>query len=357
MVDVGGARDVDRAIDRGCAFLAAAQGSDGMWQDSELDGAGSDFVTAYIARCLWAVLSMPGREDLYPLFEAACQGLSRRQRRNGGWAYSAQTATDAEATSWALLCLLDQRDRRGFSTARAKTYLEAHRDPSTGGYRPYLIPVDSEGETEFLRVPDVLCEAQPCVTGSVVRALVTSAGSQARVEEACRYLRRAQQDDGLWTSALWNSRGAPTYLALSALDMTGSLSEEIREAARVGVEKLLAEAEGYELTASLVAAPRLYPTGAVLGEAVERLLAEQRDDGGWTPPSRIRALSPVPAASRPDGSSGPNLHYRGRLLMTVTAVTGLYFSAGAAADGYRAYLTRLAASTPEARPADGTTGT
>jgi hypothetical protein len=332
--------DVERAIQRACAFLAAAQDKDGLWHDSELEGEGSDFVTAYVARCLWAVLSMPGLDWLERVFDAACHGLSQRQRPNGGWAYSRETDTDAEATAWALICLLDQRDRRGFSTTRARRYLEAHRDPESGGFRLYVPPVDGDASPDRVRVPDEFRQAHPDVTGAVLRALVARGESGLTIGAACAYLKRVQGEDGLWGSPLWTGRAAPTYLALSALDMAHDLDDATRSAAREGVTRLLKESSDYELAAALVSAPRLSPPGG-MGDAVARLLAEQGEDGSWTPTRRLRA-SPV-AHGATDAVRPIDLAYRGRLLTTVTAVTALYFSGEL---GVEAYTNRLGASLP-----------
>jgi hypothetical protein len=323
--------DLEGAISRGCAFLAAVQDRDGLWHDSEFpEKEGSAWVTAYIARCLWTVLSMPDSGDLEEVYEAACQGLARRQRRNGGWAYSAATATDAEATAWALICLLDRRDRHGFSTTKARRYLKAHLDEASGGFRFYAPTDDAEGGFGELRDPDIPCDAQPCVTGAVVRALVTSGSTGPIVTRACEYLKGTQGEDGMWRSALWTGPGAPTYLALSALDFAGALDDRTRARAWEGVSRIVREGRSYELAAALISAPRLDPTGNV-ADAVERLVADQEEDGSWRPTGRLRAVTPsryppTGAGDAADRQVSVDLAYRGRLLMTVTAVTALVFS-------------------------------
>lgn len=322
--------DLEGAIGRGCAFLAGAQARDGLWHDSEFPvGEGSDWITAYIARCLWTVLALPESGDVERVYETALEALARRQRRNGGWAYSTATATDAEATAWALICLLDHRERHRFSTSRARRHLMAHLDEPSGGFLFYL---PGEGEEGFgqMHSSDVPGAAQPCVTGAVVRALATSGSTDAVVARACDYLKRTQGADGLWRSALWTGTGAPTYLALSALDMAHSLDDETRARARGGVREVLREGSSYELAAALIAAPRLDPTGDAAG-AVERLVSEQGDDGSWRPSGRLRTSTPVtcPPAGQGDEavpSAQTDIAYRGRLLTTVTAVTALVFS-------------------------------
>ena len=322
--------DLEGAIGRGCAFIAAAQGRDGLWHDSEFpEGEGSDWITAYIARCLWTVLSLPDSGDVDRVYEAALQGLARRQRRNGGWAYSAATATDAEATAWALICLLDDRQRHRFSTSRARRYLTAHLDEPSGGFLFYVPSDGGEGFGE-MRSSDVPGAAQPCVTGAVVRALATSGSADAVVARACDYLKRTQGEDGLWRSALWTGTGAPTYLALSALDLAHSLDDETRARARGGVRAVLREGSSYELAAALIAAPRLDPSGDVAG-AVARLVSEQDDEGSWRPSGRLRTSTPVtfPPSGQGDVavvSAPTDIAYWGRLLTTVTAVTALVFS-------------------------------
>jgi hypothetical protein len=79
-----------------------------------------------------------------------------------------------------------------------------------------------------------------------------------------------------------------------------------------------------------------------MGDAVERLLAEQGDDGSWTPSRRLRAAGPV-AHGALDAVHAIDVAYRGRLLTTVTAVTALYFSGE---QGAQAYTNRLSASLP-----------
>ena len=91
--------------------------------------------TAYVAKSFWVLMAAtPDVRNLEDPIERAHQVLSRRQRSNGGWAYSAQAPTDAEATAWALWSLLDEPRRRLYSTGRGRRYLSAHRDPDSGGF-------------------------------------------------------------------------------------------------------------------------------------------------------------------------------------------------------------------------------
>ena len=318
---------VDEAIDRGLTYVRLQQDAAGLWHDTEFPlGAGSDWVTACVAKSFWVLMAAnPEAHNLEEPIERAHQALSRRQRSNGGWAYSAQAPTDAEATAWALWSLLDEPRRRLYSTGRGRRYLGAHRDPDSGGYRPYALDTD-DAEGRSFQVPPALRRPQPCVTGVAVRVLAAQDATDPAIAAACDYLKRAQDVDGLWRSDLWSVAGSPTLAALSALHSGGALDEVTLSAARDGLAALMKDAHDFELASALTIAPRLGLTD--VGEAVDRLLGEQGPEGTWTPLQPVRASMPVTDASSSGRAADPvpvvpERSYRGRLLTTATALAAL----------------------------------
>lgn len=317
---------VDEAIDRGLTYVRLGQDADGLWHDPEFPvDEGSDWVTAFVAKSFWVLMAAnPEVRNLEDPIERAHQALSRRQRSNGGWAYSAEAPTDAEATAWALWSLLDEPRRRLYSTGRGRRYLSAHRDPDSGGYRPYASDTD-DAEGRPFQVPPAWRRPQPCVTGVSVRVLAAQDTTDPAIAAACDYLKRTQDVDGLWRSDLWFGAGAPTLVALGALHAGGALDVVTLSVARDGLAALITDAHDFELASALTIAPRLGL--ADVGEAVDRLIGEQGPDGTWTPRRPVRASIAIVGDSSGQAAASsrviPERSSRGRLLTTATALAAL----------------------------------
>jgi hypothetical protein len=319
---------LDEPIARARAFVFGEQDPEGRWHDAEFPvDEGSDWVTAYVAKTLWVLTAAsPGDAALERAIEAAHQALVGRQRHNGGWAYSDRTPTDAESTAWALWSLLDEPRLRLFFTGRGRRYLRAHWDADSGGFVPYVAAAGVTSDAnDALSPPAGLRTPQPCITAVALRVLAIKDAADPILPAACDYLKRTQNADGLWRSDLWAVAGCPTLTALGALYVAGALDTAVLSAARDGLAMLMKDAHGYELASALITAPRLGL--ADVEEALDRLLAEQGPEGGWTPPSPIRTrISAAATIAAPEAAAplDPGRSRPGELLTTVTALGALY---------------------------------
>lgn len=310
-------RPLDDAIWRACDFLFEHQRPDGTWHEPSRADLDADWVSAYTTRALWILTSgTHGSARLQTAFDSACDGLALRQRRDGGWAHGPGLPPDADATAWALMSLLDERHRRTGATAAAVRLLQAHWDPDSGGFRTHLPP--APGTPDAVPLVETAYAPLPGVTGSAVRALALAGADVPDPAAVTRFVRAAQHDDGLWRCDLWTAVGNATYMAMTALDTVRGWDDPTRARACDGVVELLRHADGYDLAAALVAAPRL-ALEAEAPAAAARLVAQQSDDGGWPAPVRLRraylAGAPLPAPGLDD-----------RLLTTATAAVALHLS-------------------------------
>ena len=122
--------EISSGATRAASFLSASQSGDGLWRDFRtLAGASSDWVTAFVAHAL----SVHDPED--PASHRAIDGLMTRQRRSGGWGYSAKVPADCDTTAWVLLAIGSATWRRPSVSRRALDFVWAHRSRG-GGSRP-----------------------------------------------------------------------------------------------------------------------------------------------------------------------------------------------------------------------------
>jgi hypothetical protein len=315
--------EVGRAIARGSAYLLAQQDAEGLWPGSvDRSGEGSHWVTGYVTKALWFLISTahhaPGVDQA---LEASRHALTRRQRGNGGWGLTRAFPTEADTTGWALWAMLDEPGRALFSLNQGRRYLRSHWDPSSGGFRPSIPGLDVPPGSRAVLGPAGILEPEPSVTAVAVRALIEDP-ADPMIQAACRYLKNAQDEDGLWRSPLWAVSGCATLTALGALFVADVLDEATLDASRHGLEVLMKEAHGYELASALMAAPRLGLSN--VRNSIDRLLAEQDGDGAWAPSSPVRAL-PLDGNTRTNASprSGSERAYEDRLLTTSAALGAL----------------------------------
>ncbi len=301
----------------------AQQRPDGLWPDpGSTTGEGAAWITGLVGRSAWALLADEPRADgLEDALERAFYALTSRQRANGGWASSESAGTDAEATAWALVCLLSDRRRVMYSTSRAHRYLYSHWHPASGTFGLHVTLDDQVDQVDQVDQAPAersrgasTSESSPApsyVTALVLRALLMGGDPGPAVGQARDYIATAQGSDGLWRSPLWNVVGLPTLNALMTLGMVDGLDESVRAQAAAGVGRLLGSLDPFE-SASAVVASLQVGLGDAVGEPIERLLEAQEADGGWTPLVGVRN-----AADSPED---------GRLLTTTMALIALHFS-------------------------------
>lgn len=304
----------DDAIRRAVRFVVSQQRPDGLWPVDRPDGADVAWVSGYAARGLWILTTghtVAGRAQ--DGFDAACRGLAAQQDRAGGWRHADGFPADADATAWAVLSLVDEAHRRSGAIAAAVRVITAHWDPESGGFRTQL-----PGAAAPVPLLEAARAPLPGVTGAAIRALALAGSGFPHHAEVAAFVRDRQGDDGLWRSPLWTAVGNASYMALTALDTTKGWTDATRDRARDGVVGLLREADGYDLAAALLAAPRV-GLSAEVGAATERLREQQCVDGGWPAPVRLRR--PYAADVEP-GAAG----VEDRVLTTVTAAVALHLT-------------------------------
>jgi sporulenol synthase len=326
--------DVSSGAARAAAFLSASRGGDGLWRDFRtLAGASSEWVTGFVAHSL----SVHDSED--PAFHYAIDALIARQRRSGGWGYSAEVPADCDTTAWVLLAIGSATWRRPSVYHRALEFVCAHRRRG-GGFSTYQ---EKSGIGAFIGSHLILpgwMEEHVCVSGVATQTLLCAYGLGDRhLKPSLEFLAATQGAEGVWSSYWWTGHSYATYHAMKALRFGNRLDGADRVARAWFVENQRSGGgwaahggaeEPFE-TAFATLALMFAPLPDVLPAAkrgVAWLLANQLDDGSWAskpmlriPPPRVKTPSPSDPW-RLDGLGGGALLADGG--RTFTTAAGLW---------------------------------
>ena len=284
-------------------FLRGRRSPDGLWRDFEtLAGPSSEWVTSFVC---YAVRGWPMLGD--SVQEAVAQ-LFRRQRRNGGWSYSAPVPPDCDSTGWALLALSTARFPRPSSILRGVRFVLAHQDVAAGGFSTYT---ESDGIDRFIGVdgPQLTqgwLAPHPCVTSVATQALLVS-GERACapfVAAAVRWLLKRRGSDGLWSSYWWRCASYTTYFALRTLRMAGILDlerpasiEALRQRQRGDGSWGDETAEGQSFDTALATLALLLASShddrRAAARAIAWILDHQLGDGSWGSSPILRIPPPM----------------------------------------------------------------
>jgi hypothetical protein len=191
------------AIRRAMDFLSTRL-KDDHWVDFNLPvGVSDEWVTAY-------TLMVAGRFPSHSCklqtswMPAVAQWLRERQHAGGGWGYHGATPSDADSTTLALHALT----RWGIHMPDAQWLpLLARFQNKEGGFSTYLSNPGGE---------DAWNGASPDVTG-LAGALVRRV-SASSWEKSVKYLRRIQNENGMWDSYWWLTPLYATWVVLECLD-------------------------------------------------------------------------------------------------------------------------------------------
>jgi squalene cyclase len=296
-------------VHRSTEFLLDRRGADNLWRDFEtLAGQSSDWVTAFVTYALSR--SLDDSRVLLP----SIKELLFRQRPNGGWSYNESVPTDCDSTAWVLLALSTAPIARPSTLMRARRYLLGHQDDESGGFSTYD---PRDGIDRYLRVsnPRLLrgwYAAHPCVTAVAMRSLSDHAHPTIRraVRRAADHLMRTREPCGRWRSYWWNGLSYGSYHALCAL---GGARIIDRLECRRALDRVIADqrtdggwtdrslpngdvfATAFSLLTLLLVPDE--PSWTAAGRGVAFLLGAQEADGGWpsTPILRI----PRPFSTEP----------------------------------------------------------
>lgn len=326
--------EISSGATRAASFLSASQSGDGLWRDFRtLAGASSDWVTAFVAHAL----SVHDPED--PASHRAIDGLMTRQRRSGGWGYSAKVPADCDTTAWVLLAIGSATWRRPSVSRRALDFVWAHRSRG-GGFSTYQ---EKSGIGAFIGSQPILpgwMHEHACVSGVATQALFCAYGrGDRRLNPSLEYLAAIQGAEGVWSSYWWTGHSYATYHAMKALRFGDRLNGADRAARAWFVENQRpgggwaahSGAEEPFETAFATLALMFAPLPDVLPAAkrgIAWLLANQLRDGSWASRPMLRIPPPrmkTPSHSDPwrlDGLGGGALLADGG--RTFTTAAGLW---------------------------------
>lgn len=266
--------------------ILAAQRFDGSWIDFDLPavGASDTWVTAHVGLQL---ATMPqawsdfvGTQRL----EAATSYLRSKWRH--GWGYNDLAPVDADSTSHALLFFHATRSEPPGSTIKA---LQAFQQPD-GGFATYL---RSGGEP----IPESWCRSHPDVTPVAIEALSAHSRDRQHLDLIRQALRRFEEDrKGIdqWPVFWWNLNWYTTSAWSRTLQVLGQSCPQPLWPENMG---LSLDCDS-DLDAALLLELAVY--AGRTGEArqmVERLLANQLDNGFWPPRPVLR--QPKAGVERP----------------------------------------------------------
>jgi squalene cyclase len=294
-------RNLVDACDAAIEHLGRAQGEGGLWRDFRtLAGSSEEWVSAFVAAAL-------ARGPRPPRFvDETLKTLVHRQRRDGGWGYSAEVPPDCDSTAWALIALAGSPILRPSVALRAGRFIALHRDPRTGGFSTYAAA--DRIDRYIAASPEVVTgwtSAHVCVTATALQALALHPPADGPVVRmAIAWLREQRSGTGEWTSYWWSGTAYATYHALRALLLWGAadprdaglthasvLARQRPDgswAAPDGTADLFETAWNLRtlllapLRAGLVAARR----------AASYIVHEQRPDGSWRPAPILRIPPP-----------------------------------------------------------------
>lgn len=303
--------ELTRSYSRARAFLRDGARSDGLYEDFvTLAGPSVDWVSGFVLSSLGAT-AMPFDHPEDGAWRRGVVSLTRRQRPNGGWAYSERVPTDADSTAWALSTLTETVCWKPSAVLRAARYL-AHHQNDDGGFATYQRDdqIDRYIEVHESQVSG-WCQSHVSVTGAAMSALLSAgaARSCARIQRAVRYLREARETDGLWRCYWWRGEAYPTSLVMYTLTRVGALPRHDRhEIVETLIQRQLADGgwgddpDSVEsdpwATACLLASLLMVDTPgrhvvAVREGALDFLLRTQRTDGSWASGPILRIPRPM----------------------------------------------------------------
>jgi squalene cyclase len=152
------------------------------------------------------------------------------------------------------------------------------------------------------------CASHVEVTATAGRAFAASAGAPpgAEAEAAWRYVSRRQREDGSWASYWWTTHHYPTLQAVALASDVGDQAAAQRAAAWAlreqdedgGFSAPGVPTSAFATAMSLSVLLRAGGRGCRVDRAVERLLALQEADGGWSSHPIMRI--PPPGLAEPD---------------------------------------------------------
>jgi hypothetical protein len=261
---------MQRAIERGVAYVTARQHGDGHWEEFALPvGRSGAWVTAYTGVMLLEAARSIGS---LPRAAEAAGGAGRWLRRNrpyaAGWGFNEKTGPDADSTAYALLLL---RELGEPVARRDEEWLRA-RWRANGGFATY-------------ERPDQWGMAHPDVTPMAYRAL--AAEEQARLRTAIvACLHSSRETDGTWPAYWWRTRHYSTFLNAALLR---ELEAGAQTAVVISEEESRTVRSAFDLAYLLGTAWLSWGAGAGTSRLAEELVALQRDDGSWpgTPILRV----------------------------------------------------------------------
>jgi hypothetical protein len=256
---------LERSLGAGLDFILTNQAADGSWTDWELPpGSSSAWTTAYVGYRLGSLAgrlrAKAGSNTL-----AASRWLLENVFPDGGWGYNRATGSDADSTSFAILCLASAGRRVPHA---AYAHLARYQGPD-GGFSTYL----SDGTTNSWTV------SHPDVTPIVLLAWLTQSGRQDRTLQAgTAYVLAQRTPDGLWRSFWWNSFLYGTEASLSFLRAAGVAISTPAYLSR------LRPASAFETALLISSLLHVDPIDlqATVRDLVDALLTQQRSDGSWS---------------------------------------------------------------------------
>lgn len=287
------------------SFLQQSQGGDGLWRDFvTLAGASTEWITGVVVDACSRYAPMASA------CAAAVTPLLHHQRPDGGWGYNSAVPSDADSTSWCSLALSDARCFSPDAGEAASRYLLRHRS-NDGGFSTYsrsdrvgqyIGAVDEEFTHGWRR-------SHPCVTATAMLALRATASAEiSEVQSAAAaYLVSHYRADGGWSSYWWPGGHYVAYLAIRALQGSGSRvgQREIsatyadlrdqRDKSGAWVSVVTGQESAFDtavcLSALLNARDPLLPRKEI-SSSVTWLLDAQLKDGGWPASAVLCVPSP-----------------------------------------------------------------
>jgi hypothetical protein len=295
---------LDQAINRAVQFLLNSRNQAGWWRDYGnpiFPESSDEWITAYTG---YILSNIPDSEAIQAA-KQAWKLLSLPYRSDCGWGWSPFIMSDADSTAWALRLAKSIKAGNTELIEQGNRFLKSHQRED-GGIAAYerenflifeknfrdtlagVIGFSGENATkaiEILNSSKDWYDSHTCVTAA-------AATINAVRDNCLKFLQNVQQSDGSWHAFWWPDPAFATALAVNALAESedGLFRENIGRAVEWAANRIGPDGSVYSATfkdkspfatASCLKILLFKNTINRLEQAVEWLLADQKENGGW----------------------------------------------------------------------------
>ncbi len=278
-------------------FLCGHQDPDGAWRDFNLTPGCSDaWITAVVGTALTAVPR--SQQSLNNVLQAA--NWLHHQRRDCGWGYNGNTATDADSTSWTLLFLGSISCLQGLDPIA----MIAPWVGLDGGITTFC-------GSQFGHWSD----EHPEVTAISARMLLNVAGPCQLASQLLRRICSTQQQSGTWSAYWWFDSAYSTAQSLWTLACADLIAAINYNASLNWLNSAYSHFGTTFMLSNFLLASTALHCETVYMNCLRQLLSLQLADGGW--PGSPVLLVPDQAGRKPLGDAIPD---KRRLLSSALAL-------------------------------------